>query len=118
MVSAFRPKVAVDATPSVFDIVSASNYSTVTNLYNIKRDFTLSRIDNNQNRAQMITTASDNLERYIARLEDLAEAALSPNDLLALTQSLTSAGFTITENRPLNYKDKGKMGVALVANKH
>ena len=67
------------------------------------------------NRKKVVQQSISGLDDYIGRLEDLKSAALSTEEQAILIGLIENEGFTITENRPLAYKNNNNIGTAIVA---
>jgi len=77
--------------------------------------FNEASVRNRVNRKKVIYQSISSLEKYIDRIEDLKAAALSTTELAALITLIEKEGFTITENRPMSYKDNDNIGIAIAA---
>lgn len=77
--------------------------------------FTEASVRNRVNRKKIIAKSTNGLGKYINRIEDLKTAALSTKELASLITSIEKEGFTISENRPMTYKDNDNIGIALAA---
>ena len=67
------------------------------------------------NRKKVVQQSISGLDDYIGRIEDLKSAALSTEEQAILIGLIENEGFTITENRPLAYKNNNNIGTAIVA---
>jgi ubiquinone/menaquinone biosynthesis C-methylase UbiE len=77
--------------------------------------FTKVSVRNRVDRKKIIGHSISGLEEYIGRIEDLKTAALSTKELTSLVSLIEKEGFTITQNRPMSYKENDNIGTALVA---
>jgi ubiquinone/menaquinone biosynthesis C-methylase UbiE len=69
------------------------------------------------NRKKVIRQSISDLGDYIGRIEDLESAALSRDELASLVGLIEKEGFTVIENKPLEYKKSDNIGIALVADR-
>jgi ubiquinone/menaquinone biosynthesis C-methylase UbiE len=77
--------------------------------------FTEVSVRNRVNRKKIINTSINGLQKYINRIEDLKTSTLSAKELASLVALIEKEDFTITENRPMAYKENDNIGIALVA---